>query len=262
MHDVPGRPSAPSQGQAGTGDVSRPDLRAGVRLGLALLGAALLAVVLGPVALLVDGEWAPLVDLDSETTQAAEAAVRDSPALLAAARLLTHLGDPVLVTVVTVAAVVALLQRGRRRAAVFLTVARVGSLVLSQGTKAVVDRARPAFDDPVSTALGASFPSGHALGGTTFWLTTALVVLPLAPRRRRRLLLVGAVLVSLVVCATRVLLGVHYLSDVTAGFVVAVAWTAVCASVFALWRSEEGRPVHVLDDGLDPEAAGAQGERR
>ena len=222
--------------------------RAGARLVLALLGAGVLAVVLGPLALLVHDGWAPLVRLDLRVSAAAEDAEQASPALLAAARVLTRLGDPLLVTLATVLVASVLLRRRRARPAVFMLVGRAGSLLISQVTKEAVGRARPRFEDPVASAFGASFPSGHALGGTVFWTTLALVLLPRVPRRR--LLLVGALLVALVVCATRVLLGVHYLSDVAAGLLLGLAWTAVCASVFALWRAEEGVPVDGLADGV------------
>ena len=247
MTDVPG--SAPR-----SGDVVRPDAdtRAGLRVALALAGALGVAAVLGPVALLVRGQWGPLVALDDRTSAAAERLEEASPALLEAARLLTRLGDPLLITLATVVGVAVLLATGRRRSAAFLAVTRVGALVLSQGTKAAVDRARPVFDVPVSQALGASFPSGHALGGTVFWLTTAVVALPLVDRPWRRLLLPGALTVGVVVAATRVLLGVHYLSDVVAGLVLAVGWTAVCAAVFTVWRREEGRPAPVLAEGVEP----------
>ena len=250
MTDVPGlRP--PPRAPGGAGDVARPAERARLRLVLALVGTVLLALVLGPVALLVHDSWTPLVDLDLRVSRAAEGLDGSAPGLLSAARVLTRLGDPVGITVASVVGVLLLLAAGRRRAALFVLVARVGSLVLSQGTKTVVDRARPVFDEPVATAFGASFPSGHALGGTVFWLTTALVLLPrVRPGLRRPLLAVAAV-VPLVVGATRVLLGVHYLSDVVAGTVLGVAWTAVCASVFALWRAEEGRPADVLEQGVD-----------
>lgn len=260
MTDVPGRRPASSSSAAGTGDVARPgdddslqppDVRAGLRLLLAVGGAAALAVALGPVAVLVHDRWGPLIRIDTAVSRAAERAEEASPLLRSAALTLTHLGDPLPVTLASLLTVVVLLAVGRRRAALFVAVARIGSLVLSQVTKEVVGRARPVFETPIASADGASFPSGHALGGTVFWLTTALVVLPLVPRPRRRLVLAAAVAVSLVVAATRVLIGVHYLSDVVAGFVVGVAWTAVCASVFALWRHEEGRARPVLEEGVD-----------
>ncbi len=248
MPVVPGLPVHPDEGAGG---VSGPDLRAGLRLGLAVAGAAVLAVVLGPVAVLVHDRWDPLIDLDARTSASAERAITGHPLLLDLARALTHLGDPLVVTVGSVVLVVALLYAGRRRAALFVGVSRVGALVLSQVTKGVVGRARPVFEHPVAQAGGASFPSGHALGGAVFWLTTALLVVPYAAPRLRPFLLPAAVVVALVIATTRVLLGVHFLSDVVAGLLVGAAWTAVCASVFALWRTEEGRPAPVTEQGVD-----------
>ncbi|MCU1692157.1 MAG: hypothetical protein JWM64_1248 [Frankiales bacterium] len=253
MTDVPGpRPSPPGSGP-GDGDValSAPDVRAGLRLVLAVAGAVVLALVLGPVAVLVHDRWDPLIDLDERTSAAAERAQASSPLLRHAGLLLTHLGDPLLVTVASIATVAVLVAVGRRRAALFVAVARLGALVLSQLPKHLVGRARPVFAEPIAHAAGASFPSGHALGGTVFWVSTALVVVPLVRPARRRLVLASALLVSVVIGATRVVIGVHYLSDVVAGFLVGLAWTAVCASVFALWRAEEGRPADVLAEGVD-----------
>jgi undecaprenyl-diphosphatase len=239
-----------------TGRLSRrldPDSRAGLRLTLAVLGAVLLAVVLGPLALLVHDRWGPLQRLDLRVSAAAERLDRSHPAVVTAARLLTHLGDPLVVTVAAAVAVVALLAAHRPRPAVFVAAVRIGTLLISGATKTAVGRARPRFEDPVAHASGASFPSGHALGSSSTWLALALVALPLVARAARPGLLAVAVAVPLVVCATRVLLGVHYLSDVTAGFVLGVGWTAVCAAVVTVWRQERGRPVAPLREGIEPE---------
>jgi membrane-associated phospholipid phosphatase len=230
-----------------------PDARAGLRLTLSVLGAVLLALVLGPLALLVHDRWGPLQRLDVTVSRAAERLDRAHPAVVTAARLLTHLGDPAVVTTAAVAAVAVLLAARRPRPAVFVAAVRLGTLVLSGVTKTAVGRARPRFEDPVAHAFGASFPSGHALGSSSTWLALALVVLPLVARGLRPWLLVAAVAVALVVCATRVLLGVHYLSDVTAGFVLGTAWTAVCAAVVTLWRAEQGRRTEPLSEGIEPE---------
>jgi len=63
-----------------------------------------------------------------------------------------------------------------------------------------------------------------------------------------------AVGVPLVVAATRVILGVHYLSDVTAGLLIGWGWTAACTALFTAWRAQEGRPVAPLEEGVEPEA--------
>ena len=58
------------------------------------------------------------------------------------------------------------------------------------------------------------------------------------------------VLVSLLVAASRVLLGVHYVSDVSAGLLIGLGWAALCTAVFAAWRYDEGRRVDVVHEGI------------
>ena len=231
-----------------TAEQERAAGRAGARLTLALLGALGVLLAAVPLGILVRAESPALVETDLEVSRAAERAVAGSDALLLAARAVTLLGEPVLVSLA--AAVLALLlhRSGRSRLALFVVVARVGAIVLSQGLKLVVDRARPVFDEPVATALGASFPSGHALGSAAFYATAAVL---LQPYVRRDLLLLGAaVLVSALVAASRVLLGVHYVSDVIAGLLIGLGWATLCTAVFAAWRSDEGRPVDVGQEGI------------
>lgn len=227
------------------------DARAGRRFAAAGLGLVLLVLAVGPLALLVHGRWAPLQQRDDAVSDAAERLVAASPALLTTARLVTHLGDPLLVTLGSALLAVALWATGHRRAALFVLVARVGALVLSTGLKQVVGRARPVFDTPVASEFGLSFPSGHALGGSSFWLAVAVAVVAVA--RGRRAWLALAVAVSLLIAVSRVLLGVHYASDVVAGLVLGAGWTAVCTSLFAVWHAEErGRAVS-YEQALDPE---------
>ena len=83
--------------------------------------------------------------------------------------------------------------------------------------------------------------------------TTSATIVPLVPVRRRRAVLAVAVVVPVVVAATRVLLGVHFLSDAVAGLVLGAGWAAVCTTLFALWRREEGRPVRPYEQGMAPE---------
>jgi undecaprenyl-diphosphatase len=227
---------------------STPTARAGARLLLGLLGALVIGIVAVPLAILVRARHTPLVDLDLDLSGSAELAVAGSALLLRLAQVVTLLGDPYLLS--TAAAVLALVlwRRGHGRLAAYVVAARVGALVLSQGLKLVVDRARPVFDEPVATALGASFPSGHSLGSAAFWTTTAVLVLPHV--RCDRLLLAGAVLVAVLVAASRVLLGVHYLTDVLGGLLLGFGWAAVCTAVFVAERAERGQPVDVEEEGI------------
>lgn len=240
--------STPIRQQAGN--------RARRRLAGAGTGLVLLALLTGPLALLVHERWTPLLRLDTGTTRSAEQLVEGTTGLLVAARLLTHLGDPLLVNLGVLVLIAVLLVRGARRLALYVLVVRVGALLLSGTVKLAVARARPVFELPVSSAAGYSFPSGHALGSSAFYLSAAVVLLPAVRRSLRRWLLAAAVLIPLLVATTRVLLGVHYLSDVVAGLLLGFGWAAVCTTVFALWRRDEGRRVDPYDEGLQPEFAG------
>lgn len=219
------------------------DQRAGLRFAAAGLGLLVLSVVVGVLAALVQGKWDPLLDLDEATTRRAEG----WHGLVGPAEVLTHLGDPLVVTLGAVVTALLLVRGGHRRLALFAVLCRLGALLLSTGIKAATDRARPVFQDPVSSAYGSSFPSGHALGAAAFYASTAIVLLTLT---RRRWVLVPAALVPLVVAGTRVVLGVHYLSDVTVGLVLGFGWVAVLTTLFALWSEEEGHPVEPLEEGL------------
>jgi undecaprenyl-diphosphatase len=113
----------------------------------------------------------------------------------------------------------------------------VGTAVLSPLLKAVVGRTRPVFDEPVATALGGSFPSGHTFAATALCTSGLLVLLPAvrAVPARCALLAVGVV-VPLAVAATRVLLGVHYPSDVLGGLLIGAGWALACGAALRATR--------------------------
>ena len=134
--------------------------------------------------------------------------------LRSAARALTHLGDPTVVTALAIAFAVALFVAGRRRAALYLIVVRVAAVVVGYVLKESVRRSRPVLPDPVAHAGGFSFPSGHALGSAALYASLAVVATARVPMPVRVVL---AVVPPVVVAATRVLLGVHFPSDVVAG---------------------------------------------
>ncbi len=143
-----------------------------------------------------------------------------------AAWLATHLGDRWTNVVLTTSAAAALLGSGRTRAAAFVTMAVAGAAVLNIVAKWAVDRPRPSIVPPVYTAAGMSFPSGHSM--TSFALFVALW---LVARHERfpyeRAWLVLALVVVPIVGFTRAYLGVHYPSDVLAGWALSGAWLAV-----------------------------------
>jgi undecaprenyl-diphosphatase len=231
------------------------DEPAGLRPALLAAGLAALVVVVLPLGALVRANWSPLIRLDNAVESATHDDAVEHGWIGTTARVLTHLGAPLLIELVTVVLVVLLVVWGRRRSGLYLTACVAGAYVLSTSGKLLVDRARPVFPDPISHARGASFPSGHATGSAAFYLALAVILLSLLGASRRGLLLATAVAVPVVVAGTRVVLGVHYISDVTAGLLIGWGWTAACTALFTAWRAQEGRPVEPLEEGIEPEPA-------
>lgn len=232
-----------------------PDARAGLRLTLLGLAFVLLALLVLPLAVLVRDRWEPLRELDLSVEEAAHRAVLAHPLLLDAAKAGTWLGAPLLLDLAALLLAGWLLRRGRRRSALLLVAVVAGAYLLSSLTKLVVARSRPSFVDAVYSARGASFPSGHATGSAAFYTALVVVLAPLVAIGVRRLLLAVAVALPLLVAATRVLLGVHFASDVVAGLLLGWGWSTAVVAVFALWRTEEGRRGEVLERGVEPEPA-------
>jgi membrane-associated phospholipid phosphatase len=143
-------------------------------------------------------------------------------------RAITTLGNFVTLFVVTVIAVAVLWRRRERTDGVFVAFAFLGAQVLSSGMKLGFRRERPFFPDPLATESTFSFPSGHALVSLAVYGSIALVLARRLRRRGDRLVLFGATgLLVLAIGFSRLYLGVHFLSDVLAGFAAGAAWVAL-----------------------------------
>jgi len=164
--------------------------------------------------------------VDGSIERSVHTLVLDHRWLLGIARVLTHLGDPLVVTVATVLLAVTLWLRRARRDALFVAATRLLAMVASSGLKVVVRRPRPVLVHPVAHAHGYSFPSGHALGSAALW--ASLAFLAAARGLPRRWAIALAAVVPVVVATTRVLLGVHYVTDVLAGLLLGWACAALC----------------------------------
>ena len=170
--------------------------------------------------------------VDAHIATDAHAVAADHLTLLHLCRDLTWLGAPLVVDAIIVATAVALWSIGLRRAAVYLVVVRVAAQAISTLLKLAVGRRRPHFAHALSHASGASFPSGHATGAASTYLAIAIVVMAITSRTAVRAITnAAAVVTCLVVAATRVLLGVHWTSDVLAGLAVGAAVACAAAMV-------------------------------
>ena len=107
-----------------------------------------------------------------------------------------------------------------------------GGVAINQLLKSIFDRPRPQVFEWGAHVLTSSFPSGHAMSSTIVYGTVAYLAARLQKRRLTRwITLAVAALLVLLICASRLYLGVHYPSDVVAGVVMGVAWTAFCMAV-------------------------------
>jgi undecaprenyl-diphosphatase len=113
----------------------------------------------------------------------------------------------------------------------FLITVVLGEVVLVNSIKDLLHRVRPTFN-PIAETLGPSFPSGHSATAAAFYAAVALVLARRRSPRARSLLAGAAVAVAIGVAASRVLLGVHWLSDVVAGLAFGWGWFALCAIAF------------------------------
>jgi undecaprenyl-diphosphatase len=163
--------------------------------------------------------------------------------------------DPMVFRAIVLGVAIWLWHRGAQRLAAWAVVTMAIGGILGVALKLLVDRARPAFPEPVAHASGYSFPSGHALNSMLGVGVLLLVFLPVLRGAGRLLAYLAGAAVVLLTGFDRVALGVHYVSDVLAGWVVALAVLAGTATAFEVWRREQGRRPSEPSEGVDPEAA-------
>ena len=222
-----------------------------------LLGIAL-ALVGIPFGLLLhqvatDG---PLTRLDERGARWLHARVAGNDAIETAMRTISYTGKPVFLFVVVGVPVVWLVWRGARKLAVFLAVVSIGGGLVDSAVKVAVGRPRPTFDEPIATAFGKSFPSGHSMSSIVCYGALLVVFLPLVRRDLRPWAVGATAALVLAVGISRLALGVHFVSDVIGGYVLGAAWLAGSIAIFEVWREERGRrTTDPLSEGLEPEEA-------
>ncbi len=231
-----------------------PDRRYGLRVTLFAVAFLLTAI---PFGLLLDQvqRSGSLIRLDTSAARHLHEWVRGSDDLVRELKILTFFGSPLWFYIVVTPAVVWVWRRGHIRLAVFLVVTTLGGGLLDTIVKEAVGRPRPSLVDPVATAHGKSFPSGHAMSSTVAYGALLLVFLPAIGRRYRAIVFTGVVALVLAIGFSRLALGVHYITDVVGGYVLGLAWLAASIAAFSTWRVERGRPPVEAGEGLEPEAA-------
>ena len=224
-----------------------PEKATGLALTLALVAAVMGGVVLALLTIVVRSTHM-LAGVDSSV---AEWGNRHATAWSHdGLTLVTGLGETWTVVVVAVAVAAVEIARTRSRwVAPFLLAVILGDKLLTETVKELVDRARPALE-PVAATLGPSFPSGHSSTAAAAWAAFALVAGRWWGRGAWPVLAGTAVGIAVAVAASRVLLDVHWLTDVLGGLALGWAWFAACAIAFG------GR---ILRFGAAAQAAGRGG---
>ncbi len=206
-----------------------PAAATGLALTLALLLAIGGGLLLGVLAYLVRSN-SHLIGIDNGVAKwgnqhASAASTRGLNAI-------TQLGS--IYVVIGLGVVLAVVETIRERTVwvtAFIVAALGGEELLQTTVKQLADRVRPTFN-PAAASLGPSFPSGHSATAAVFYATAALLIGRWRGRPARALLAGLAVGIAVAVAASRVLLDLHWLSDVIAGLALGWAWFAVCAIAF------------------------------
>jgi len=147
------------------------------------------------------------------------------PGVIEAVRDFTALGGVLLRHLFALGAIVALLFLKLRREAVLLAATVIGGWLVNSAMKAAVGRPRPTLVPHLTEAGGNSFPSGHSFNSAVVYIAIALAFAAMSPRRSVRWTVTGcAIVLTWAIAISRVWLGVHYPSDVLAGWLGGASW--------------------------------------
>jgi undecaprenyl-diphosphatase len=157
------------------------------------------------------------------------------------ARDFTALGGHAVLTFVTLATLAYLVMTRKRHAALLVIAAVGGGMLLSTLFKLGFSRPRPDLVPHAARVYTASFPSGHAMLSAVTYLTLGALLARVQPQRRLKAFLIGlAVILTVLVGMSRIYLGVHWPSDVLAGWCLGAAWASLCWFV-ALQLQRQGQ---------------------
>ena len=170
-----------------------------------------------------------------------------------AAADITSLGGISVLGLFALIVIVFLLSQRKWLSSLLLVIGLAGGVILSEGLKAVFERARPPAAAQAVETINASFPSGHALLSTVFYLSLGVMLTRAFPRRRFKAYVLGvALLLTLIVGLTRVYLAAHWATDVLAGWSVGAAWAmALWLVAYAVERRQSAAHARLQDEAGD-----------
>jgi membrane-associated phospholipid phosphatase len=190
-----------------------------------LAAAGVCAIIVAVLGLMVHARWDVLQDLDTGLGAPAEAWSFRHAATIASLLAIEAAFGTIATSIYTLVLVAGLWLRGHHRAGVWTVAVMVGTSLTTTLLKLLFRRHRPEWTDPVHSLTSFSFPSGHASSiASGMGVVVVLTVFYVNRRPLRLAVFTVAALLVVLVGADRILLGVHNLSDVLAGYAVAGCW--------------------------------------
>ena len=197
-----------------------------------------------------------LTALDESAARWTNRRVQGEDGVIGFMEFVSFLGKPIFLTVAVGLPALWFLRHGARKIVVFLAVTSIGGGIVDTIVKIAVGRSRPQHDEPIVEAFGNSFPSGHSMSSLVCYGALLIAVAPLLSTGPRRAATAFVVVLVLANGASRLVLGVHFISDVVGGYVLGAAWLIGSVAVFETWRADRGRrKTDPLTEGVEPEEA-------
>ncbi|WP_063746648.1 phosphatase PAP2 family protein [Catenuloplanes japonicus] len=225
-----------------------PESSLGLRLTLAASAAALILIPFSVIAMLVISAWWPLRSVDESLADALHTFAVSRPGWVDAVQTWTDTFGPGPLRIAVVVGAALLWLRGAHRVALWAVTTIAAGGLLGFLLKLLFGRDRPDFLDPVSSAPGYSFPSGHSMTAAVASAVLLLMLLPLTdrlPYRRtvRAVMWALALAVAVGTGLSRIALGVHWMSDVLGGWIIGIAVVAATTAAFETWRGSVRAPI-------------------
>ncbi|MEO7413841.1 MAG: phosphatase PAP2 family protein [Opitutaceae bacterium] len=166
------------------------------------------------------------------------------PEVTLAMRDITALGSTTVLTLVVALVLGFLFLCRRYRAALLILTATLSGTIIGSSAKNIIDRDRPQIVPHLTEVSSKSFPSGHSMMSSVVYLTLGALLAQTTARRREKVYVIAAAcLLTVLIGMTRVYLGVHYPTDVVAGWAAGVAWALLCWGI-AWWLQRHGQLRH------------------
>jgi undecaprenyl-diphosphatase len=178
-----------------------------------------------------------------------------TPTLTTIMTEVTPLGTGIVVLTVVGVTTAFLWHTEHKHSARMLLAATAGNILLNNVLKLFFDRARPSVFEWGTHAASSSFPSGHAMSATVVYGTVAYLLARLQKHGwARAITLTLAVIMIVLICLTRLYLGVHYPSDVLGGIIFGLAWSGFCMATLeaSLALACRRAPAHAVEEAPAP----------